>query len=972
MPDFQELLNSFIGLTKYSARFRRVVLHTHSPDSHDFGRGGDPELNNRQLLLDNEIAFVEHLEGQFDLVAITDHMKIGYACRLAKAVEKHPDLCILPGVELNVRLAPPFHSMRLHILAIFPHTKSVGEIERIFPNGIPDDALRVGQEEIVLDNTTGLVELANTIRSHDGICIAAHVDSNNGIRKLFRQTGKDAIRWFNQENEGTLSASDRASISESFRDYLVSARFEGIEVSKPEDRVHYTWETALDADTKHRVPVFLTFDAHTVEELANVGERATYIKMTDVSLDGLKSAIKFPDTRIRFSVDRIPPPHILGIEIISPSKDGFFERLRVGFVENLNCVIGPRGSGKSTIIDGLRYIFGYNRTLDELDSKDLKNAVLARQNKNLQNSIIRVGYQLSSNSVHFLEATYDAKSDYVTKVFDAEGNQLHVSDVERSGNYPLRLFGWSEIETLGRDPVRQLDLLDKLVSGLADLQEKQRRIRSDLDVNAKSIQRMVKKLSEILERNNSQIKHYSDYKQEFEKLNTPEVQAMFVELDNNRERLNVLRKVSAVVAQLRDRIQQIKPQEIDKELQDLVDSESEIAQWWLSLDQDDLHTIHTRKSVESKLQEISVLLQALIRRYEHQSGLLAQKIEEVEGKIRSAVSSDPGKQVLADLRTAAKKRLDDVEELREEYQDQYQELTDLFADRRMLIEGLEQVHQQISNLRRDKKTEIEAQLNEFQTPEMTISLDFESDGDRSLFQDVLSSGDCPQLSEVNYRFRANKWPELLASAVTPVEFTRYVWQKSFAQLACTIELDGKNYSLTEEQANGIVNALYPFAHDEMAGVETIDETRLDVLLNLEGIPWDDKERILRNGQPVDKASPGQRSSAMLPLIALAENVPLVIDQPEDNLDNRLVGKVLVDILAKLKEKRQIIVTTHNPNIVVLGDSEQVVVLDAVSDVEGIVKEPQASIDHPVIVKSVIELMEGGKDAFETRKMRYGV
>lgn len=111
---------------------------------------------------------------------------------------------------------------------------------------------------------------------------------------------------------------------------------------------------------------------------------------------------------------------------------------------------------------------------------------------------------------------------------------------------------------------------------------------------------------------------------------------------------------------------------------------------------------------------------------------------------------------------------------------------------------------------------------------------------------------------------------------------------------------------------------------------------------------------------------------MLPLIALAENVPLVIDQPEDNLDNRLVGKVLVDILAKLKEKRQIIVTTHNPNIVVLGDSEQVVVLDAVSDVEGIVKEPQASIDHPVIVKSVIELMEGGKDAFETRKMRYGV
>ncbi len=72
---------------------------------------------------------------------------------------------------------------------------------------------------------------------------------------------------------------------------------------------------------------------------------------------------------------------------------------------------------------------------------------------------------------------------------------------------------------------------------------------------------------------------------------------------------------------------------------------------------------------------------------------------------------------------------------------------------------------------------------------------------------------------------------------------------------------------------------------------------------------------------------GQRSSAMLPLIALVEDAPLIVDQPEDNLDNRLVGRMLVDILANLKEKRQIIVATHNPNIVVSGDAEQVIVLD---------------------------------------------
>ena len=109
---------------------------------------------------------------------------------------------------------------------------------------------------------------------------------------------------------------------------------------------------------------------------------------------------------------------------------------------------------------------------------------------------------------------------------------------------------------------------------------------------------------------------------------------------------------------------------------------------------------------------------------------------------------------------------------------------------------------------------------------------------------------------------------------------------------------------------------------------------------------------------------------MLPLIALVEDAPLIIDQPEDNLDNRLVGRMLVDILANLKEKRQIIVATHNPNIVVSGDAEQVIVLNAISISEGECKD-SGSIDNDAIVKSIIALLEGGKEAFLIRSRRYG-
>ena len=109
---------------------------------------------------------------------------------------------------------------------------------------------------------------------------------------------------------------------------------------------------------------------------------------------------------------------------------------------------------------------------------------------------------------------------------------------------------------------------------------------------------------------------------------------------------------------------------------------------------------------------------------------------------------------------------------------------------------------------------------------------------------------------------------------------------------------------------------------------------------------------------------------MLPLIALAEDVPLVIDQPEDNLDNRLVGQTLTQILSRLKEHRQIIVATHSPNIVVGGDAEQVIVLEAPA-VRTAVVQHWGSIDDEGVVQSVIGIMEGGREAFRLRERRYG-
>ena len=221
---------------------------------------------------------------------------------------------------------------------------------------------------------------------------------------LFRQTGKETICLFNPD--GKLSKDDERAISNSFKDFLAQVYFDGIEITKLDDRKHYTWQSTIDNIT-HHVPVFLTFDAHNVEALRALRqdnkEKITYAKMAEISWQGLHDAMKFPLTRIRFSDDQVLPPYILGLQIISGSGQGFFSDLKLGFVGNLNCLIGARGSGKSTVIDAIRYIFGYNRTLDELGSPDLKKAVKDRQKVTLKNLFLGSFIRLLNQKFTFLK-----------------------------------------------------------------------------------------------------------------------------------------------------------------------------------------------------------------------------------------------------------------------------------------------------------------------------------------------------------------------------------------------------------------------------------------------------------------------------------------------------------------------------------------------------------------------------------------
>lgn len=121
---------------------------------------------------------------------------------------------------------------------------------------------------------------------------------------------------------------------------------------------------------------------------------------------------------------------------------------------------------------------------------------------------------------------------------------------------------------------------------------------------------------------------------------------------------------------------------------------------------------------------------------------------------------------------------------------------------------------------------------------------------------------------------------------------------------------------------------------------------------------------------VHDLSPGQRSTALLSLsLALtAGEEPLLIDQPEDDLDNRYIFAEVVQVLARVCQRRQVIVATHNANIPILGDAEMIVALDAGSD-KGTVLAA-GGLEDPAVTEQARHILEGGDDAFRARQRRY--
>lgn len=174
----------------------------------------------------------------------------------------------------------------------------------------------------------------------------------------------------------------------------------------------------------------------------------------------------------------------------------------------------------------------------------------------------------------------------------------------------------------------------------------------------------------------------------------------------------------------------------------------------------------------------------------------------------------------------------------------------------------------------------------------------------------------------------------------------------------------------------LTNALFVDFRDEnntQTNIENQVSEVVELYNYLFSLEFVDYNYELRQGtKKLGQLSPGEKGALLLIFYLLLDNndIPLIIDQPEDNLDNHSVANILVPFIKKAKSKRQIILVTHNPNLAVVADAEQIIFTELDKENNNKFSFKAGAIENPEINKCIVQVLEGAMPAFNKRKMKY--
>ena len=833
------------------------------------------------------------LEIGIEAIAVTDHYRVKHSARLVRAA-RNANLHAFSGFEAVTKDG-------VHFLCLFDPDKDEVLERFIGECGIHDT------DQPSPTGSKDSIELLESAKNWGAVCIAAHVASEGGLlRKLSGQSRVNV--WTHPD---LLACALPGSVSEAP---------EGIRsILRNKDAAH----------KRDRFPAILNAsDVNDPEDLKKDGA-SCFIKMSTVSVEAFRQAFLDPDSRVRLHSDLKPEPHA---EFLAMTwQGGFLRDTAVHFNENLNVLVGGRGTGKSTMIESIRYALG----LDALGEEAQKS------HEGVIRHVLQPGTKVSLlvRSHKPSERCYTVERSVPNPpvVKDEAGEVLTLSP--RDVMPGVEVFGQHEISELTKSREKLTLLLERFVDWDPTLSGRKSQVCLELERSRSRIMDVRRELQRLDERL-AALPGLEETQKRFQKAG----------LEERLKEKSLLLREERLFANLEERLDQYRT--LNNELTEGLPVDTAFV---------------TSKALEGLpnsdiLSEIEGILKTLSTKLETLGEQFGKALAETDHAI-------------AQTKLRWNERKISIEET---YEKLLREL------QKSKIDGAEfiQLRQQIEELRplNDKMERLKRDLDAHEAQRRKLLAEWE-DIKAAEYRQVETaakrvSRKLRDRVHVRVTMAGNREPlerllrEVGGNLAAALDRLRGLDQLSLPELAQRCregkEALRKHYSLPSGAAERIAQAdLDLFMRIEELELPATTEIELNTAP--EGAPT--------NWQTLQALSTGQKATAVLLLLLLESEAPLVVDQPEDDLDNRFITEGVVPIMRQEKRRRQFVFSTHNANIPVLGDAELILGLAATGEAkEGqarIAPKHMASIDSRPVRELVEEILEGGKVAFEMRRSKYG-
>ena len=895
----------------HGATFIKVDLHIHTPKSNDWDEhNSEPEFHSSKITPEQIVE--KALAAKLTMIAVTDHNSVEWCENVIKAAAE-TSLTVLPGFELTARPG-------VHILALFPPNKKISELRTLLIKlGIKDTDFgnASAMTDDTIENISSDFKLIRMIQDAGGLAIPAHIDIDSGI--VGRLKGGPAVREFFDKS--------------------------GCEIVEVRNAIPAVILDALRANPS-KYAVIKSSDAHRLDE---IGRNAIWVKMDMPSLHGLAQIAFEPLNRIQLSEPLITnKAKIIGMY----SNGGHLSEQVYAFNEDLNCIIGGRGAGKSVIIDYLRFVFGNEPLDDELQSKFRKRLVdLVRDQ-----TTVYVLASTQEGELWLYEKTltytsskrgnrtnFEITSPEAT-VYQIILNQKRAVKFEDSRpSFRIEFYGQGEVQSITNttEPIRQLRLIDNFVkSSVSQREAKILGLEHALTAIEKNITDNHDKLDLIatdIDQLEPLKKRVAEIENDFQD-NRLKNHQIWEEADN------WVHKAKAHVEGQIKKLDSLKFESADEKTFSIPHDGGQAALTKF-LTQVNL-TLQKLKETELAMQKDSetawATLGSLLTDWENEykieldSHIAFLRTQGVENM--TALSKE-----LADKRA----QCDRIEkELKPQKATLLESLVQLMTDRKQKLEELFKYREEMRDCRIQAAKRMTEKLSD-----VVVRIIDERD-----LKDYLDS----LMASAPSGTRTDQLQKVIEK-LQPHGLVKILRDKDIARLR---EITG----VTEN----IADRLMQIGKSELMKLERVYCNDIATIrLMLEG-----NEKLLSD------LSDGEKCTAILSVILLDETSPLIIDQPEDELDHAFVMSNVVDTLAKVKQKykptdssfipqkgRQFIIATHNQNVPVLGDAELVFKMHKISGQHRCEYESAAGLEHPDTIRHILGL-EGGPDAFERRRRKY--